>query len=100
MSIIKKVMTLALLALPLVATAQKKDSIGTVIDEVVWVVGDEAILRSDVEALRMQSAMEGVKWSGNPDCTIPEQIAVQKLFKHQAQIDSIEVTDRSTSTRT
>ena len=93
MSIIKKVMTLALLALPLVATAQKKDSIGTVIDEVVWVVGDEAILRSDIEALRMQSAMEGVKWSGNPDCTIPEQIAVQKLFKHQAQIDSIEVTD-------
>ena len=79
MSIIKKVMTLALLAL--------------LIDEVVWVVGDEAILRSDVEALRMQSAMEGVKWSGNPDCTIPEQIAVQKLFKHQAQIDSIEVTD-------
>ena len=93
MSIIKKVMTLALLALPLVASAQKKDSIGSVIDEVVWVVGDEAILRSDVEALRMQSAMEGVKWNGNPDCTIPEQIAVQKLFKHQAQIDSIEVTD-------
>ena len=86
-------MTLALLALPLLATAQKKDSIGTVVDEVVWVVGDEAILRSDVEAMRMQAAMEGVKWSGNPDCTIPEQIAVQKLFKHQAQIDSIEVTD-------
>ena len=93
MSIIRKVMTLALLALPLLATAQKKDSIGTVVDEVVWVVGDEAILRSDVEAMRMQAAMEGVKWSGNPDCTIPEQIAVQKLFKHQAQIDSIEVTD-------
>ena len=92
MSIIKKVMTLALLALPLVATAQK-DSIGTIVDEVVWVVGDDAILRSDVEAMRMQAAMEGVKWSGNPDCTIPEQIAVQKLFKHQAQIDSIEVTD-------
>ena len=93
MSIIKKVMTLALLALPLLAFAQKKDSIGTIIDEVVWVVGDDAILRSDVEQMRMQAAMEGVKWSGNPDCTIPEQIAVQKLFKHQAQIDSIEVTD-------
>ena len=86
-------MTLALLALPLLANAQKKDSIGTIVDEVVWVVGDDAILRSDVEAMRMQAAMEGVKWSGNPDCTIPEQIAVQKLFKHQAQIDSIEVTD-------
>ena len=93
MSIIKKVMTLAFLALPILAFAQKKDSIGTIIDEVVWVVGDDAILRSDVEQMRMQAAMEGVKWSGNPDCTIPEQIAVQKLFKHQAQIDSIEVTD-------
>ena len=55
-------------------------SIGTVIDEVIWVVGDEAILKSDVEMMRMQAAMEGVKWSGDPDCTIPEQIAVQKLF--------------------
>jgi peptidyl-prolyl cis-trans isomerase SurA len=48
---------------------------------------------SDVESARMQAAMEGTKWNGDPDCVIPEQIAVQKLFKHQAQIDSIEVTD-------
>ena len=73
--------------------ATPKDSIGSVVDEVVWVVGDEAILRSDVEQMRIQSSMEGMKWSGDPDCTIPEQIAVQKLFKHQAEIDSIEVTD-------
>lgn len=66
---------------------------GTVIDEVIWVIGDEAILKSDVETYRMQAAMEGMKWNGDPDCMIPEQIAVQKLFKHQAQIDSIEVTD-------
>lgn len=64
-----------------------------VIDEVIWVVGDEAVLKSDVEAMRMQAAMEGVRWSGDPDCTIPEQIAVNKLFLHQADIDSIEVTD-------
>ena len=76
-------------------TASDSDSIhlGTVIDEVIWVVGDEAILMSDVESMRMQAAMEGQKWNGDPDCVIPEQIAVQKLFKHQAQIDSIEVTD-------
>ncbi|MBP5714985.1 MAG: peptidylprolyl isomerase [Prevotella sp.] len=65
----------------------------SIIDEVIWVVGDEAILKSDVENWRMQAAAEGVKWSGDPDCTIPEQIAVQKLFVHQADIDSIEVTD-------
>ena len=71
---------------------------GTVIDEVIWVVGDEAILKSEVESARMQAAMEGTKWNGDPDCVIPEQIAVQKLFKHQAQIDSIEVTDADVAT--
>ena len=83
------------LMLPLTAGAHEKDSvqIGTVVDEVVWIVGDDAILRSDIETMRMQAAMEGIKFNGNPDCTIPEQIAVQKLFKHQAEIDSIEVTD-------
>ena len=65
----------------------------SVIDEVIWVVGDEAIYKSDVEAVRMQSEVEGVKWNGDPDCAIPEQIAVQKLFLHQAALDSIEVSE-------
>lgn len=65
----------------------------SVIDEVVWVVGDEAILKSDVEVTRLQAESEGIKYAGDPDCTIPEQIAVQKLFLHQAAIDSIEVSE-------
>lgn len=69
----------------------------SIIDEVIWIVGDEAILKSDVEAARLQAAQEGVKWSGDPDCVIPEQIAVQKLFLHQAAIDSIEVTESEIS---
>lgn len=69
----------------------------SVVDEVVWVVGDEPILKSDVEVMRLQGEAEGVKYSGNPDCLIPEQIAVQKLFKHQAEIDSIEVTESEIS---
>lgn len=64
-----------------------------VIDEVIWVVGDEPILKSDVEVMRIQGEAEGYKWKGNPDCAIPEQIAVQKLFLHQAGLDSIEVTE-------
>lgn len=74
----------------------KKDSINY-IDEVVWVVGDEPILRSDIEVARMQAEQEGVKWSGDPDCRIPEQIAVQKLFLNQAALDSIEVTEAEIS---
>ncbi len=65
----------------------------SVIDEVVWVIGDEAILRSDVEQMRLQAAQEGIRFKGDPDCAIPEQIAVQKLFLHQAAIDSIEVSE-------
>lgn len=75
-----------------VADSQKIDE-GSVVDEVIWVVGDEAILKSDVEVTRLQAEAEGVKYSGDPDCSIPEQIAVQKLFLHQAAIDSIEVTE-------
>ena len=100
----KKFILSVLVAMPIlgIATTPKipnlpsdTDSISShnIIDEVIWVVGDEAILKSDVENMRMQAAMEGIRWSGDPDCSIPEQIAVQKLFVHQADIDSIEVTD-------
>lgn len=61
-----------------------------VIDEVVWVVGDDAILKSEIEKARLQF---GSSIAGNPYCVIPEQLAIQKLFIHQAIIDSIEVAD-------
>ena len=87
---------IAIMSLWLVFPIQGKavnDSIQSVVDEVIWVVGDEAILKSDVEAMRIQAQQEGVRWKGDPDCAIPEQIAVQKLYLHQAAIDSIEVTE-------
>ena len=65
-----------------------------VIDEVVWVVGDEAILKSDVESERLNAQYEGRKFDGDPYCIIPEQLAIQKLFLHQAAIDSIEVSEQ------
>ena len=83
---------LGLMLIPVSLLAQK-DSLGTIVDEVIWVVGDEAILKSDVEALRIQGQQEGMHWNGDPDCSIPEQIAVQKLYLNQAIIDSVEVTE-------
>lgn len=65
-----------------------------VIDEVVWVVGDAAILKSDVENERLSIQYEGRRLDGDPYCVIPEQLAVQKLFLHQAEIDSVTVTDQ------
>lgn len=61
-----------------------------VVDEVAWVVGDEAIFRSDVEDTYAQMRSEGIAIPGDPYCTIPEQLAVEKLYLHQAQIDTIE----------
>ena len=75
---------------PMSPKANPDDSLSSIVDEVVWVIGDEPILKSDIEVTRIQAAMEGVRWSGDPDCSIPEQLAVQKLFLHQAAIDSID----------
>lgn len=65
-----------------------------VIDEVVWVVGDEAILKSDVENERLNAQYENRRFDGDPYCVVPEELAVQKLFLHQAEIDSVEVSDQ------
>ncbi len=70
-----------------------------VIDEVVWVVGDEAILKSDIEEERIRAQYEGEKLDGDPYCVIPERIAIQKLFLHQAAIDSIEVSESEVLSR-
>ena len=65
-----------------------------VIEDVVWEVGDEAILKSDVESERLNAQYEGRKFEGDPYCIIPEQLAIQKLFLHQAELDSIEVSEQ------
>ncbi len=90
-----KVCTLLMLLVASVSTFGQNN----VIDEVVWVVGDEAILKSDVENERLNAQYEGRKFDGDPYCIIPEQLAVQKLFLHQAEIDSIEVSEQEVLSR-
>ncbi|MDR1737854.1 MAG: peptidylprolyl isomerase [Candidatus Symbiothrix sp.] len=64
-----------------------------VIDEVVWIVGDDAILRSDVEKVRLEFQQQEIPVTGDPYCYIPEQMAIQKLYLHQALLDSIDFPD-------
>ena len=70
-----------------------------VIDEVIWIVGEEAILRSEVEEERLRAQYEGSPIPGDPYCVIPEQLAIQKLYLHQAELDSIEVNESSVSSQ-
>ena len=62
-----------------------------VIDRVEWVVGDKAILRSDIEETIRYWISNGRKFDADPYCVVGEDLAVQQLFLHQAAIDSVEV---------
>jgi peptidyl-prolyl cis-trans isomerase SurA len=83
----------------LMAVASMAMAQDNIIDEVVWTVGDEAILRSEVEDERLRAQYEGTPIAGDPYCVIPEQLAVQKLFLHQAELDSIEVSESTVSSQ-
>lgn len=86
---------LGLFALSTFAQAQTKPSEPkkSIIDEVVWMVGDEPILLSDIEYQKLFARSQGMAISGDPDCTIPEQLAIQKLFLNQAKIDSVQANE-------
>ena len=64
-----------------------------VIDEVIAVVGDNAILRSDIEHQYEQAVMEGTSLPGDMKCHIFEQELISKLLLNQAELDSIEVSE-------
>ncbi len=63
------------------------------IDKVVAVIGNSAILKSDIiEQKRMLDA-QGVDLGPKPECVLLDDIMFQKLLYNQAVIDSIEVHD-------
>ncbi len=68
------------------STSPKKN----VIDEVAWIVGDNAIYKSEIEEEYAQMRSMGVSPGGDPYCVIPEQLAVEKLYLHQGKLDTIE----------
>ena len=72
--------------------------IENVLDEVAWIVGDEPILKSDIEMQRIAAEYNRTPIEGDPYVTIPEELAIQKLFLHQAALDSIEVTEADVQT--
>lgn len=92
---IKQILSVsAICAVALASIAGPKKN---VIDEVAWVIGDEAIFRSDVEDMYSSMRSEGVSLPGDPYCTLPERMAVEKLYLHQAKIDTIEAPESQVS---
>ena len=64
---------------------------GNVIEEVAWMIGDEPIYKSDIERMYQEMQSDRATIDGDPYCVIPEQIAIERLFLHQADLDTVEV---------
>ena len=64
-------------------------------EEVAWVVGDQPIWKSEIEEQYNNMQYEKMSLNGDPYCIIPEQMAIEKLYLHQADIDTVEVPDAS-----
>lgn len=60
-------------------------------EEVAWVIGDEPIWKSEIEDMYQQLKYDPEGISGDPYCVIPERLAIEKLFLHQADLDTVEV---------
>ena len=65
-----------------------------VIDKVVAVVGNQVILKSEIEEQYLQMQAQGLYSDENQKCEIFEQILFQKLLVVQAKLDSIEVSEK------
>lgn len=64
-----------------------------VIDQVVAVIGNSAILQSDIVEQRRMVEAQGVDLGRSPECVLLDDIMFQKLLFNQALIDSIEVSE-------
>lgn len=62
-----------------------------VIEEVAWMIGDEPIYKSEIEQAYADMLSDRTQIQGDPYCVIPEEIAIERLFLHQADLDTIEV---------
>ncbi|MCM1483615.1 MAG: peptidylprolyl isomerase [Muribaculaceae bacterium] len=64
-----------------------------VIEEVAWVIGDQPIWKSEIEERYNNMQYEKADLPGDPYCIIPEQLAIEKLYLHQAELDTVEVSE-------
>lgn len=90
-----------LLAVTLPLTAWSQNNV--VIDEIIATVGDHIITRSDLEyaiqAYKYATGYYTMEIDNDEVCSIMEQLLFQKLLVHQAELDSIVITDQQVEDR-
>ena len=89
---IRQLICIFLLALTAISV-EAQISKDKIIDEIIAVVGDEIVLKSELEGRKTEMKNEGFKIDSDSECAVIEELLYQKLLINQAKIDSIEVTD-------
>lgn len=64
-----------------------------IIDQVVAIVGENPILYSEIQGQKLQLLQQGMELDADMDCYLIDEFMIQQLLIHQAEIDSIEVTE-------
>ncbi|MDR0437223.1 MAG: peptidylprolyl isomerase [Bacteroidales bacterium] len=82
---------LVLIGLLLCSTAYAQNRI--MIDQVVAVVGNRIVKHSDIEAQISNMRMQGEPVDESTYCRILERMMINRLFEHQADLDSIIIPD-------
>lgn len=88
MTSIRTAIIAALASMSIAAAAQNN-----IVDEVAWVIGDDPIYKSEIEEYYQEALQERVPIKGDPYCTLPEQMAIERLFLHQADLDTVVVSE-------
>ena len=88
---LKYILSLFVAGLVSQAIAQPKED--NSIDRVIAVVADEIILQSDLENQYTQYARSNKSVNANTKCIVFEELLYQKLLIHQAEVDSVEVSE-------
>lgn len=87
---LKHILFLALCLVSSVVLAQPELE---VIDDIIAVVGNEIVLRSEFEGQKIEMKRRGARIDGTAEAIILEEMMLQKLMIHMAKVDSTEISE-------
>lgn len=85
-----KLIACAALSAAAIAAFTAQSATDNVVEEVAWMIGDTPIWKSEVEEAYISMMQDRVNIPGDPYCYLPEQIAIERLYLHQAELDTVE----------
>lgn len=83
----RKIVSIILITLSISSFAQR----GKVLEEVVAVVGENIILKTDLETEYLQAKQQMEFFDGDLKCEVLNQLIIQKLYLHKGELDSVDV---------